>query len=92
MSDKKFTTADSTEISKRADLLEKFINLVFDEEDRPYLISDKASLYDITCGDENKIIERIKESFDVLITEEYFHLPVWELLDFISSKEEGCRH
>jgi len=92
MSDKDFTLADSTETGKRANLLEEFVNSIFEEEDRPYFVSDKASLYDISCGDEDEIIERIREVFGISITEEYFHWPIWELLDFISSKKKNCQN
>ena len=89
MGPNRFTPEDSTEVGKRAGLLEEFINSVFDEEDRPYFISDKATLYDLTCGDEKEIIDRIDRTFGVSITEEHFKFPVWELLDFISSKAKG---
>ena len=84
-----FIPEDSIEIGKRAGLLEEFINSVFDEEDRPYFVSDKATLYDLTCGDEKEIISRIERTFGISIMEEHFKLPVWELLDFISSKAKG---
>lgn len=88
MSDKDYTLADSTETGKRANLLEQFVNSVFDEKERPYYISDKASLYDITCADEKKIINRIKITYGVSIVEECFNWPICELLDFISSEEK----
>ena len=50
MRNKGTTLSDFLEISKRADLLEKFVNSVFDKENRPYFISNKTSLYDITLG------------------------------------------
>jgi hypothetical protein len=88
MAAKIFTLADSLEASKRNELLEKFINSVFDERGRPYFVPDKASLYDITSGNELKVINRINRTYGVSIKEEHFHWPICELLDFISSKEK----
>jgi len=88
MGNKGTTLSDFLEISKRADLLEKFVNSVFDKENRPYFISDETSLYDITLGYEKKIISRIYKIYGVSIIEEYFHWTVWELLEFIANKEK----
>lgn len=92
MSTKILTLADSIESGKRNDLLERFLNSVFDEGGRPYFVPDKVSLYDITSGDEKKIISRINLTYGVSIVEECFHWPIRELLDFISSEEKGCRN
>ncbi len=56
MGNKGTTLSDFLETSKRADLLQKFVNSVFDKDNRPYFISDETSLYDITLGYEEKII------------------------------------
>lgn len=92
MATKILTLADSLKLSKQNDLLEKFLNSIFDEGGRPYFVPDDASLYDITCGDEKKIISRINRTYGVSIIEEYFHWPICELIDFISSNENGCQN
>ena len=92
MTTKILTLTDSLESSKRNDLLERFLNSVFDEGGRPYFVPDEASLYDITCGDEKKIISRINIAYGVSIIEECFHWPIRELLDFISSEEKECQN
>lgn len=88
MGNKGTTLSDFLETSKRADLLEKFVNSVFDKENRPYFISGDTLLCDITLGYEKKIISRIYRTYGVSIIEEYFHWTVWELLEFISNKEK----
>ena len=88
MAAKILTLADSLEETKRNDVLERFLNSVFDEGGRPYFVPDKASLYDITFGDKNKVIHRIKTVYGVSIVEDCFHWPIVELLDFISSEEK----
>lgn len=87
MNAKILTLADSLEKNKRSDVLERFLNSIFDEGGRPYCVPDKASLYDITLGDKKKVIHRIKTVYGVSIVEECFHWPIVELLDFISSEE-----
>lgn len=92
MTAKILTLADSLEKSKQNDLLERFINSVFDEGGRPYFVPEKASLYDITFGDKKKVISRIKKIYGVSIVEECFHWPIRELLDFITSEENVSRN
>ncbi len=91
MATKILKLTDSLKSSKQNDLLEKFLNSVFDEGGRPYFVPDKASLYDITCGNEKKIISRINRTYGVSVIEEYFHWPICELIDFISRNEKGCK-
>lgn len=88
MATKVLTLADSLELSKQSDLLERFLNSIFDEGDRPYFVLDGASLYDITCGDKKKIINKVNVIYGVSIIEECFHWPIRELLDFITSEEK----
>ena len=88
MTAKIITLADSLEKNKRNDILEKFLNSVFDEGGRPYFVPDKASLYDITHGDKKEVIHRIKIIYGVSIVEECFHWPINDLLDFISQEEK----
>jgi hypothetical protein len=82
------TLAESLEESKQNDVLERFLNSVFEEGGRPYFVPTKASLYDITLGDKKKVMHRIKKIYGVSIVEECFHWPIHELLDFISSEEK----
>ena len=89
MTAKILTLADSLERRKQNDVLERFINSVFDEGGRPYFVPDKASLYDITLGDKKKVMHRIKRIYGVSIVEECFHWPICELLDFISNEEKN---
>ena len=88
MTAKILTLADSLEENKRNDVLERFLNSVFDEGGRPYYVPDKASLYDITLGNKKKVMHRIKTVYGVSIVEDCFHWPIGELLDFISSEEK----
>jgi len=88
MTAKILTLAESLEESKQNDVLERFLNSVFDEGERPYFVPDKASLYDIILGDKKKVIHRIKIIYGVSIVEECFHWPICKLLEFISSEEK----
>lgn len=75
-------------MSKQKDLLERFINSIFDEGDRHYFAPDGASLYDIICGDKKKIMSKVNVIYGVSIIEECFHYPIRELLKFISTEEK----
>ena len=84
MSDTKYIFADHTELSKRSEIVEEFLNNIFDPDERPYLISDESSLHDIV-GDENEIAKRIKNVYGVALAPDQFNLLIWQALDFIVS-------
>jgi hypothetical protein len=46
-----FDLEDSQEIEKRKKLLADFVGSIFDNDEEPYFVSDKATLYDIYLGD-----------------------------------------
>ena len=81
MSNNNYDFGETSELAKRCDVLRLFLERMFDEEDRPYFISDEACVYDIYAGLDSEFIKRCKEAFGYEMTESDFRLPVWCLLD-----------
>lgn len=79
-----FKTETSIEMDKRAEEARAFYEAVFDADERPYFVSDAATLYDIFAGDEAELVERCFRRYGVRLTEQDFRLPVWQLLDRVT--------
>ena len=56
---------------------------MFDEEDRPYFVSDEACLYDIYSGADEDFSTRFEKWYGRRLTTSDFRLNVWKLLDSI---------
>lgn len=82
MSDKYFL-ADSIQMGKREALAIEFYNSVLDADEIPFIVTDEASLYDIYIGDEQEIIQKIKEKYGITIDVKYLRISFWKLLDYI---------
>lgn len=79
-----FEYESSTEMDHRAALAQEFYSVAFSPEERPIFVSDRASIYDISPGDEAEIVSRCESYYGVTITENHLRMPLWEVLDFLS--------
>ena len=75
--------ADDDELKKRQRQLSEFLDRMFDEEDRPYFVSDEACLYDIYSGADEDFSTRFEKWYGIRLTTSDFRLNVWKLLDSI---------
>ena len=85
----KMERESSVEIDKRADLAQEFYDAVFNADEHPYFVSDRASLYDIFAGDETELVERCRQKYGVRLQEEHFRIPLWRLLDYLEENRRG---
>ena len=81
MSNDNYDLGESNELAKRRDALKLFLVRMFDEEDRPYFVSDEACTYDIFAGLDSEFVIRCEEAYGYRMIESDFRLPVWKLLD-----------
>ena len=90
MSDERFSFAASDEIDKRHVEFYEFIQRMFDEDERPFFVSDEACLYDIHAGDDNELSERCEKWYGRKLSSRDFLMPIWKLLDELyHSDDEG---
>jgi hypothetical protein len=75
--------ADDDELKKRQRQLSEFLDRMFDEEDRPYFVSDEACLYDIYSGADEDFSKRFEKWYGRRLTASDFRLNIWELLDSV---------
>jgi hypothetical protein len=77
----KFETAGAAEIEKRSEQAEEFVGAVLDPEERPQLVSDEATLLDISSDEETDLSARCRQHYGVGLEPSDFRLPLWKLLD-----------
>lgn len=82
----KYYLADSKEMDERKKLAEEFYNSILDPEEIPFLITDQASLFDIYAGDNNELIQKVKDKYGVILNISDFSMPFYQLLDFLDKK------
>ncbi len=76
-----YLLGESDKMKEREREFAEFIDRMFDEEDRPYFISDEACLYDIYAGDEVELSQRCEKWYGKKLTQSDLRSPVWKLLD-----------
>jgi hypothetical protein len=81
MSEDNYDLGETNELSKRQTELSEFLERMFDEEDRPYFISDDACLYDIFAGVDDELSKRCLENYGRNLSQNDFRAPIWKLLD-----------
>ncbi len=84
MDKEKFQMADSTNIQERQSLINEFCDALFEEEDKPWFISDEACLYDITMEDDEILQAKIKQYYGIDIAVAMFKIKLWQLIDFLA--------
>lgn len=89
MSDNEFKYSQADEIAKRTEAYHLFLERMFDEDDRPYFVSDEACLYDIFSGEDEEFISRCLENYGHKMEPAEFLLPVWKLLDILGPCVKG---
>jgi hypothetical protein len=78
---REYEFGESEKTEQREGELSEFLERMFDEEDRPYFVSDEACLYDIYAGDDAELSRRCERWYGKELTKSDFRLPVWRLLD-----------
>lgn len=86
--DKEFELAQSVEMERRSDFARTFFEAVMDPEDRPYFVSDEATLWAVVAGNEEDVIRRCEAHFGVKLSKSDFDIPIWRLLDAIKSRRQ----
>jgi hypothetical protein len=55
-------------------------------DERPYFVSDEATLYDIFVGDEEELNDRCEAHYGVRLQASDFTIPLWRLLDELEAR------
>lgn len=75
--------ASTKEMDSRKDKAMEFYNAILDPYEHPWLVTDQASIYDITLDEDNEIIDRIDKYYSVKIDKKMLGIAFWKLLDYL---------
>jgi hypothetical protein len=80
-----------TEISRVSGLAnELFEHVLYDEE--PLFVSDEATLWGVSMGDVDEVLERCRSYYCVPVTlEETQQLPLWKLLKVLDERRRAAK-
>ncbi|MCA0331658.1 MAG: hypothetical protein LCI03_17390 [Actinobacteria bacterium] len=74
--------ADDHEMTKRRQMADEFYGAVLADADRPWFVSDEASLYDIQAEDDDELVRRVRAAYGVTLRmPDDLRRPFWQLLD-----------
>ena len=84
--DKDYELSGSEEMDRRKDKAVEFFGVILNADERPYFVSDEATLFDIIVGEEGQVIRRCEMHYGVKIGASEFEIPVWQLLDYLEAR------
>jgi hypothetical protein len=87
--DKEYKLSGSEEMGRREGKAEEFFRALLEAEERPYFVSDEATLYDIFVGDEAELNDRCEAHYGVRLKESDFKIPLWRLLDELEARRRS---
>ena len=76
-----YNFAGAEKMKEREREFSEFLDRMFDNEDRPYFVSDDACLYDFFGGSEEDFSDRFHKWYGRALKRSDFRLSVWQLLD-----------
>ena len=85
MDSNQFSLEPQTEIGRRRDQLRELCEVALDPAERPWFVSDAATLWDIYVGDEAEFIDKCRRHYGVDLDPGKFRIPVWELIDYLEA-------
>ncbi len=71
-------------MDQRRDQAAEFYQAALDPEERPWFVSDQASLNDIYLGAEDLLAHRCKQHYGAELRPDQFALPLRRLLDYLA--------
>lgn len=79
----KIQIADIIEMEKRKHQAKEFYEAILDPYEHPWLVTDEASLYDITLEEDDDLIKKTHDHYGITIDVKYLSKPFWELIDYL---------
>ena len=75
--------ADRNMMDTRFELANEFYDAIIDPEERPWLVTDEATLFDLTLEDESLLLSKIEKHYQVKVSQAQLKKPFWKLLDYL---------
>ncbi|BAC88151.1 hypothetical protein [Gloeobacter violaceus] len=85
MSENRFFLGAAIEMSKRAEQAQEFFTALFEPDERPFFVSDSATIHDIYMDDLGIVFEKCLKYYGIRLSEHMFSKPIWQVLDFLEA-------
>jgi hypothetical protein len=79
----KFKLASSEQTERAREAIDEFLDAVIPAEERPYIVTDLANVFDVTTLSADEIKERCLRIYGVRLSEEDLGLPLWKLVEHL---------
>ncbi|HEV8574918.1 MAG TPA: hypothetical protein VGR43_09445 [Dehalococcoidia bacterium] len=77
------------QMRQRSAQFREFCEAVLDLEERPWFVSDAATVYDIYAGDIDELRRRCGRHCGVWLELAWLEQPIWQLLDHLHGNRAG---
>jgi len=86
----KLRLASSEQTDRARKAIDEFLDAVVPSEERPYIVTDKASVFDVTSLSPDEIKERCLNRYGVRLSDEDLVLPLWKLVERLNRGGSGA--
>jgi hypothetical protein len=84
-----YELAPTNEVGRRASMIDELLELVCGPDERPWFISDEASIMDVCSKSPDEIVCQLRLRYERSVAPEHLLLPLWRLVDMLH--EPGSR-
>lgn len=81
----KYRPTENQKVKKREANLQKFYERILDQEEIPCIVTDRATIFDISTLDDAELLTRIKINYGITLAQNDLSLPLWKLIDILSA-------
>lgn len=86
--DKQFRVAPRGQSERARTAIDRLIAAAVPVEERPYLVTDQATIFDITTLDETEIAERCMREYGSRPSRQELGYPLWHLAELLASRSK----
>jgi hypothetical protein len=69
--------------------IDRIISALVSKDERPYIVTDDATIFDVTSLDESELVERCIREFGVRPTHDELSYPLWRLAELLGSRRKA---
>jgi hypothetical protein len=81
-----FRIADQSRTERARTLVDGLIAAVVPVDKRPYIVTDEATIFDLTTCSESEIIDRLAREYGTRPSHEELAYPLWRLAELLGSR------
>ncbi len=67
-------------MKKIPELADEFYDNILDEEDRPFFVSDEATVWDVWMSTPEELLKKVSQYYEKTVTTDDLKQPLWKLL------------